>query len=56
LNTLTDGFVEAEFKLPAIIQANIYDSTDTQFLNPLKKKIIKLEAGETVEETVEIIN
>lgn len=54
LNTLTDGYVEAEFKLPAIIQANIYDSTDTQFLNPLKKKIIKLEAGETVEETVEI--
>lgn len=56
LNTLADGYVEAEFKLPAIIQANIYDSTDTQFLNPLKKKIIKLEAGETVEETVEIIN
>lgn len=54
LNTLTDGYVQAEFKLPAIIQANIFDSVDTQFLNPLKKKIIKLEAGETVEETVEV--
>jgi hypothetical protein len=54
LNTKTDGFVEAEFKLPAIIQANIYDSVDVQFINPLKKTIIKLEAGETVSEVVEV--
>lgn len=54
LNTGTDGFVEAEFKLPGIIQANIYDSTDYTFQVPLKKKIIKLEPGETVVETVEV--
>lgn len=54
LNTGTDGYVEAEFKLPAIIQANVYDSLDIGFVNPLKKKIIKLEAGETVQEVIEI--
>jgi len=54
LNTRTDGYVECEFKLPAIVQANIYDSVDYQLLNPIKKKIIKLEPGETVTETIAI--
>ncbi len=54
LNTRTDGFVECEFKLPAIVQANVYDSVDYQLLNPIKKKIIKLEPGETVTESIAI--
>jgi hypothetical protein len=43
LNTGTQGFVEAQFDQPAIIQATVYDSADVQFLTPLKKKIVKLE-------------
>lgn len=54
LNTRTDGFVECEFKLPAIVQANVYDSADYQLFNPIKKKIIKLEPGETVTESIAI--
>lgn len=54
LNTQGDGFVECEFKLPAIVQANVYDSVDYELLFPLKKKIIKLEPGETVTETIAI--
>lgn len=54
LNTQTSGTVSVEFDLPAIVQANIYDSIDYELLNPVKKKIIKLEPGETVTETIAV--
>lgn len=54
LNTGVDGFVQAEFELPMIIQANVFDSADFALVNVLKKKIIKLEPGETIEETIPI--
>lgn len=54
LNTGLNGYVECEFKLPAIVQANVYDSADFQRLNPIKKKIIKLEPGETITETIPV--
>lgn len=54
LNTTTEGFVETSFELPAIVQANVYDSTDYEFVTPVKKKIIKLEPGETITETIEV--
>lgn len=49
LNTLQDGFVDVEFKLPAILDAAAYDSTNTQFAPPaLGHKILQLVPGETV--------
>lgn len=54
LNTGSAGFVETTFSQPAIIQASIYDSADTQFLTPLKIKIIQLKQAETVSYSIEI--
>ena len=55
LNTMLDGYVEADFKLPAIFSATAYDSTNTLFTPPaLGEKIIKLVPGETVTETITI--
>ncbi|UPT67699.1 MAG: hypothetical protein M0D57_03235 [Sphingobacteriales bacterium JAD_PAG50586_3] len=48
------GFVETIFSKPAIIQANVYDSADVQFLAPLKAQIIQLKQGETVSYSIEI--
>lgn len=54
LNTRADGFVKCEFKLPSIVQVNVYDSLDVQLLNPLNKLVVKLEPGETVTKPIQI--
>jgi hypothetical protein len=49
LNTLQNGYVDVDFKLPAILTATAFDSTNTTFTLPgLGQAIIKLEPGENI--------
>lgn len=55
LNTRLDGFVEAEFKLPAIVQVSVYDSANYQLAPPaVKKMVLSLIPGETVTKPIAI--
>lgn len=49
LNTLQDGYVDVDFKLPAILQASAYDDLSNP---PIGQKMLKLVPGETVSITI----
>lgn len=55
LNTGDNGFVDAEFSLPANLMAFAYDSVNVALVDPpIGQAVIKLEPGENVTVTIDV--
>jgi hypothetical protein len=55
LNTGDNGYVDAEFSLPANLMAYAYDSVNVALVDPsIGQAVIKLEPGENVSVTIDV--